>query len=167
MRAPAGFRPYLACKDYCVDKYGNVMSSKRGDWRPMKIQTTRIGYHEARLSIGGKTKHISLHRMVLESWVGPCPDGCECRHLDGDKSNNSLSNLVWGTKLENAADSITNGSQIRGDRVCTTKLSDSDVRKIRSRLKRGESQTVIAKDFGMHMSTIWAIAHGKIWKHVS
>ena len=41
----------------------------------------------------------AVHRLVLEAFVGPCPEGMCCRHFpDRDPSNNKLENLSWGTK---------------------------------------------------------------------
>lgn len=45
-----------------------------------------------------------VHHIVLTTFVGPCPEGLECRHLDGVKTNCRLSNLAWGTVTENAED---------------------------------------------------------------
>jgi len=43
---------------------------------------------------------------VLETFVGPRPYNMECRHLDGNKLNNNLDNVCWGTHTENSKDSI-------------------------------------------------------------
>lgn len=51
-----------------------------------------------------------VHRLVLEAFIGPCPSGMECRHLDGNPSNNRLENLLWGTPLENANDRRRHGT---------------------------------------------------------
>lgn len=45
-----------------------------------------------------------VHRLVLETFKGPCPPGMTCRHLDRDRTNNRLSNLKWGTSEEQKAD---------------------------------------------------------------
>lgn len=45
-----------------------------------------------------------VHRLVLRAFVGACPPGQVCRHLNGDKKDNRLSNLAWGTLLENRQD---------------------------------------------------------------
>lgn len=63
------------------------------------------GYWAIKLKQGycrGVRKYI--HRLVLETYVGPCPKGMECRHLDGNRTNNHLHNLCWGTHLENMED---------------------------------------------------------------
>lgn len=50
----------------------------------------------------------TIHTMVLEAFVGPCPDGLMARHADDDPTNNTLSNLSWGTRSENSYDAIRN-----------------------------------------------------------
>jgi hypothetical protein len=55
-------------------------------------------------------KNYRVHCAVLEAFVGPCPPGKECRHLDGNGQNNKLQNLKWGTRLENVQDSIKHGT---------------------------------------------------------
>ncbi|KKK60254.1 hypothetical protein LCGC14_3026180, partial [marine sediment metagenome] len=42
--------------------------------------------------------------MVLNTYVGECPAGMQCRHLDGDSHNNNLDNLCWGSQEENNTD---------------------------------------------------------------
>jgi len=51
-----------------------------------------------------------VHRLVLETFVGPRPHGMEARHLDGDRTNNRVENLRWGTRKENVADAIKHGT---------------------------------------------------------
>lgn len=43
-----------------------------------------------------------LHRYVWEFYNGPIEEGYEIHHIDGDKSNNDLSNLVMLPKKEHA-----------------------------------------------------------------
>ena len=50
------------------------------------------------------------HRLVMFAFVGPCPPGQEVRHLDGDKLNPSLDNLVYGTRSENMRDMVRHGA---------------------------------------------------------
>ena len=51
-----------------------------------------------------------LHRLVLESFIGPCPDGMEGCHNDGDPANNTAENLRWDTRHANIMDSIRHGT---------------------------------------------------------
>jgi len=50
-----------------------------------------------------------LHDLVAEAFVGPKPEGAQVRHLDDDPSNNTESNLAYGTPLQNAQDAKANG----------------------------------------------------------
>ena len=54
----------------------------------------------------------------------------------------------------------------RGEDNYRAKLTDQDVRTIRQRREAGEYLKVIAKDYGIQISQVWAIAHGKGWAHV-
>lgn len=58
-----------------------------------------------------------IHHLVLEAFVGPRPQGCECRHLDGNPTNNILTNLVWGTHVENMRDRARHGTHDKARRT--------------------------------------------------
>lgn len=52
----------------------------------------------------GRTYSLKLHTLVLLAFRGPPPRrGLECSHLNGDRCDASLSNLVWATTKENGA----------------------------------------------------------------
>lgn len=53
---------------------------------------------------------VKVHHLVLAAFVGPRPQGLLTRHLDGDPANNRLANLTYGTKSENAYDSVAHGT---------------------------------------------------------
>lgn len=42
-----------------------------------------------------------IHWVIMETFVGPRPEGMEIRHLNDDKSDNRLTNLKYGTGVEN------------------------------------------------------------------
>lgn len=65
-------------------------------------------YHTVQLGRGNS--HRPVHRLVLEAFVGPCPEGMTVgRHLDDDPNNNHISNLAWGTVSDNSKDKVRNG----------------------------------------------------------
>ena len=51
-----------------------------------------------------------VHRLVLEAFVGPRPEGMVARHLNGDPGDNRLENLAWGTQSENNYDKVRHGT---------------------------------------------------------
>ena len=58
------------------------------------------------VGIGG-TKYI--HRLVLEAFVGPCPEGMETCHNNGVRTDNRLENLRWDTSSANNDDIVKHG----------------------------------------------------------
>lgn len=51
----------------------------------------------------------TVHTLVLEAFVGPCPPGMMARHLNDNPTDNQLENLCWGTRRENSYDAVKNG----------------------------------------------------------
>ena len=50
---------------------------------------------------GAESKAKFVHKVVLETFFGECPEGMETSHLDGDCANNQLYNLVWESHADN------------------------------------------------------------------
>jgi hypothetical protein len=46
---------------------------------------------------------VHVHRLVLEAFAGPRPEGAEGSHLNGDRLDARACNLAWETHAENAA----------------------------------------------------------------
>lgn len=63
---------------------------------------TQDGYLQVNLWKEGVGKKLYVHRLVLETFVGPCPPGMQCLHKDDNPANNHLSNLSWGTPAANS-----------------------------------------------------------------
>jgi hypothetical protein len=72
--------------------------------RILKLGTYKDGHKHVTFSVEGQTHTFTVHSVVLAAFVGPRPDGLEIRHLNGIPDDNSLTNLVYGTAAENAAD---------------------------------------------------------------
>ncbi len=77
----------------------------------LSIATDNNGTMYVQLYRDKKSKPKRVHVMVLESFVGPRPDGMVGCHYDDDHSNNSLNNLRWDTPSANEQDKIRNGNQ--------------------------------------------------------
>ncbi len=110
----------------------------------------------------------TVHKLVLLAFIGPCPEGMECRHLDGVGNNNRLSNLAWGTHAENEADRKHHGTDNQGERHGMSKLTADKVREIRTLYAAGgESYYSLGTKFGVTYSTIHEAITRKTWKHVT
>lgn len=82
-----------------------------------RIATKRVvkgwidaGYKRIDLRRSGKSYTRKVHRLVLESFVGPAPEGTEACHRNGRKSDNRLANLYWGTHQDNMLDKVAHGN---------------------------------------------------------
>jgi len=71
-------------------------------------------YCRVNLSTGCNKKTFCVGVLILLAFRGPPGKGQECRHLDGTRKNNWLSNLEWGTRLQNMQDKNLHGTQLRG-----------------------------------------------------
>jgi len=110
-KAIPGFSAYQASRG------GEIRSTDRQlpDGRNVKGVTLRPKVtNKGYLLIGltddeGEKRWRTVHRLVLTTFVGPCPPGQEARHLNDDPLDNRLANLEWGTPEENMGDRIRNG----------------------------------------------------------
>ena len=65
------------------------------------------GHHVVSL---GHCDRRYVHTLVAEAFIGPRPAvGMECRHLNGDPSDNRPANLAWGTRSDQRLDDVRNG----------------------------------------------------------
>lgn len=85
--------------------------------RILKLASNRQGYPIISLQAGSRKSTKPVHRLVLTAFVGPKPDGTECCHGDGDKTNNRLDNLRWDSKKANALDAVRHGTRPDPDRT--------------------------------------------------
>lgn len=136
------------------------------EWWNLKAASRRSRYPLVQLYQDGRLHTRPIHRLVLEAFVGPRKPDEQCRHLDGNPWNNHLSNICWGTALENKRDQIRHGTNVRGSRHPLAKVSESDIPKIRSLFFQCVPQRVIATAFGLDQKTVWLIVHEKAWSHV-
>jgi len=136
-------------------------------WHQMKPMIHPYGYPLVIIGRGRNKRQRPMHIWVLETFIGSCPDGMECRHLDGDPANNNLLNLCWGTPAENQADRITHGTHRCGEQLPWSKLTEANVREIRAEYATGIiSQKQIGEKYGVCQHTISRLLLKKTWKHV-
>lgn len=119
------------------------------------------------LSISGERKTLFVHYLVCITFNGPRPTGKEVRHLDGDDQNNKPGNLAWGTKLENAADSLSHGTRAVGEKNGKTNLTVRKVKRLMKLLAQGKSHQSIGDDLGIPKATASSIISGRSWGHVT
>lgn len=94
---------------------------------------SRRGYKGVTLRAGQRSKCATVHRLVCEAFHGPCPEGMQAAHLNGDKTDNRAENLKWVTPKENMAHQEMHGTKTRGEKAGRSKLFPDQVLNIRER----------------------------------
>ena len=105
---------------YEVSNHGHVRSlprtvgaangkTKNLKSRPLPGYAAKSGHRYVDLYCKGIRTKVAVHRLVLETFVGPCPAGLEGCHRNDDPADNRLENLYWGTRSDNLLDAVRNG----------------------------------------------------------
>lgn len=117
------------------------------------------GYRQRVALWDGQVKRlVRVYVLVLETFVGPCPQGYVARHLNDIADDNRLSNLVWGTQAENVHDAGVNRrrdlSLSSGDQHTSSSLRNEEVLCIREKYAAGASRKDLAEEFRVPLYTI-------------
>ena len=161
---------------YWIKRIGKGKGSKRillSRWKRLKMweSLTNKHYSMINISFNGKWKSVQIHRIILTAFAGACPNGKQCRHLNGKKWDNHLVNLKWGTSEEQHQDRNRHGTGAsvftRGERNAMAKLKEADVKYIRKALQECKiTRREAAELYGVSTGTIDDLAVGKTWKHI-
>ena len=98
------WKPIVGFPGYEVSDAGRIKSFRRniqGKILKPYITGPRKNYLEVMLGRDGCLVRRKVHRLVLETFVGPCPTNYEAGHMDGNSMNNHVNNLAWITPSEN------------------------------------------------------------------
>lgn len=145
---------------YEVSNFGRV---RKGDF-VLKNQTMKKnGYKVVNLYDGNNNyKTVTVHKLVAEEFMGPCPKGYQVNHKDTNKTNNRDSNLEYMTPIENTVHAMKSGCW-----DTRLKLNPEKVKVIRVLLVEGSLNTnQIAKQFGVSGNFLRKIRDRKVWKNV-
>lgn len=116
--------------EYAINEAGEVWyvggserARKRGyGTAPKKQAVDRQGYARVTLSLCGKSTQKLVHNMLAEAFLDKPSEAYLVDHIDGDRLNNSLTNLRWVTQKENqlnrhtavASSGVTGVHRIKG-----------------------------------------------------
>ncbi len=139
-----------------------VVSSEGTIWGPSGMPVKpRIG-HDKRYYVsvsprpGERQKNRAVHEVVLSTFIGPRPDGCDGDHINRDPADNRLTNLRWLPASENRG-------VHRGRAHHLVRLTESAVLEIRRRAAEGDKARILATYYGVSVSTIRHILAGRSW----
>lgn len=149
---------------YFVSNLGRVHSSYGGG-RVLKPYPTKAegGYMVVSLYVCGVRTPRLVHCLVMEAFVGPCPEGQEVLHEEPNRYDVRLSNLRYGTHQENVAMTVAADRHTIGSRNGLARLTEADIEPIRNDRRPLKE---IAADYGVHFATISCVRLRKTWAHV-
>lgn len=159
---------------------GRYEVSDQGRFRSLRFVNRHLNYlrespkiMKGRVNFGyvivtmGRSVARRLNRLVLETFIGPAPEGFQAAHQNGVRADNRLKNLKWMHGDDNNRQRAEHGTQIRGEEINTAILTEAQVSVIKRRLLTEERACAkIGRQYGVHEDTISAIRKGRNWKHV-
>ena len=111
--------------------------------------------HYGRLSVGGK--EIRVHRFAYELFHGPIPEGYHVLHKCGNWRCVRLDHLSLGK---------TPITRATGEASVNAKLTEAEVKEIRSKAAAGETMAKLSASYGASKTSIWRIVNRETWADV-
>lgn len=141
---------------YFISKSGNVYSQKVR--KILKQQTAKKGYKRITLMQKSGKKTLTVHRLVLLTFVGkPPPNLPEIRHKNSNPADNRLENLEYCTAQQNTDDKYFQNRRFQK----LTALQAQAIARDRRPYKE------IAKEYGLSRSSVSDIKCGLVWAKVT
>lgn len=91
---------------YVTDSLGRTRKYSGKLLKPSKDEN---GYLLIGVCDSGHTKRVFVHRLVAETFLENSDNKPTVNHIDGNKTNNSVSNLEWATYKENRDHAVRTG----------------------------------------------------------
>lgn len=111
--------------------------------------------------LGGNGKKQQAHRLSWELCHGPIGEGMVIRHKCDNPPCCNPDHLEIGTHADNARDMVTRNRSKRGESNGRAKLTDEQVREIRSLVRAGNDQRSVARMFAISHAHVSYLVNGK------
>ena len=163
----ANIYTHFKYNEYLCDSEGNIFSLKTNKY--LKAGINSAGYRVVTITHNKKKKQYRVHRFIMESFLQRnIKEDYIINHIDGDKSNNTLSNLEEITHSANTKHAFALGLMggRKGEDNGMSFLLDEDVRNIIRYLMLGYDNSYIANKFKIDAKHISLIRNMKRWKHL-
>lgn len=133
--------------------------------RIMAIASLPKGYRFVSLYDEQGDRQHYVHRLVARAFIGPCPDGHEVNHIDGDKSNNCVENLEYVTRAGNMAHAKAMGKAgLCGEQNYACRHSEEKIRRGYEMVKSGMQYKQVAEAVGVSQGALESACRGVNWK---
>lgn len=128
------YLPFPCVHTYRIYEDGRIHNETNGKWIRGTSITKNNRYVKVHLGADHVSKFVPLHRLVATIFI-PNPDNLpQINHKDGNRYNNSASNLEWCTAKQNVRHCWDNGMHMiqHGELIGNHKLSEEDAKFIYS-----------------------------------
>ena len=95
---------------YEMSSDGRVRNVDTG--RILRVSTNSKGYPQVCLHDNGKQYTRPIHRLVADAFYDGDHKGLDVNHIDGNKTNNHISNLEWCSRSENIKHAYATGLKV-------------------------------------------------------
>lgn len=149
-----------------ITQDGKILNKNKQE---RKVKLTKTGYHEVDIYFGkeiGK-KYFRVHRLVAQFFIENPQNKPFVNHKDGNKTNNSVSNLEWVTHQENMEHAKNFGLVKRAEENCNSVITTAQAEEICKLLQMGYRNTDIAKSLNVSMPIVASIRYKSCWTHIS
>jgi hypothetical protein len=172
--------PNIIFQRYLISNYGRIFDRFKGNFMNPVPNKPVNGYYKVKFSYYKsfneiEAKDVYVHRAVLLmfNYIPGAENPSECElnvnHIDGDHSNNKLSNLEWLTPYQNNIHAIHTGLKdtLLIDHNYTLNDYRQPIRIICSMLQEGFSNKEISDRTGVDQHTISEIRSGRRYCSIS
>jgi hypothetical protein len=132
--------------------------SLKGEWRQLAFVVSESGH----LSIKYQRKHLAIHRIIYRRFHGPLREDYAVNHIDGDKRNNTPSNLEMITHSENMLHCwrVLGRIPIKPRK----KISQEIAEQMRAEYLAGASNRELREKYKLAKTTVSYIVNRKTWR---
>jgi hypothetical protein len=161
---------YFACDD---GQIWAAPSRKRPEGCYLRPWLIGRGYKMVILYKEKKPSKYLVHRLIAQCFNVP-GTGSEVNHIDGDRTNNNVTNLEWVTSKENKQHAIRLGlydnlgkNPALGECSGKSKLTNDQVKQIRKRYSTTDvTKAALAREFVVTEANIRNIVNNVTWRHL-
>lgn len=148
--------------------WSKVTKRKPDECWPWHRTVNANGYGHYSIKANRTTQVAFLaHRIAYFLTYGDFPESAHICHRCDNPPCCNPKHLFLGNPQTNNQDKVSKNRQHKGMTHPFHKLTDADVRKIRKGYAAGgTSLSIIAREYGMAVSTIHALIQRRTWKHL-
>ena len=150
--------------EYHATKEGHIFSTRK----QLKSTKHHTGYMVVTIYTKKKAKQERVHRFIWEYFNGKIPIDKMIDHIDGDKTNNCLTNLRLASAKQNIdyARSMRGNWNNVGQSVYNSKITDALFFEMVNDFVMGMSNDKIGEKYGLHPRYVSLIRHKRRWQHL-